>query len=79
MDITTATYTNSISEVLMLAYWQDPDFDPKQQAFYYVRVLEIPTPRWSTYDSMFFGIELPKDVDPTHQEGAYKSPICYTP
>ena len=48
VDITTATYTNSIGEALMLAYWQDPDFDPKQQAFYYVRVLEISTRRWST-------------------------------
>ena len=47
VDITTATYTNSIGEALMLAYWQDPDFDPKQQAFYYVRVLEISTPTWS--------------------------------
>jgi hypothetical protein len=75
VDITTATYTNSIGEALMLAYWQDPDFDPKQQAFYYVRVLEISTLRWSTLDSVFLGIELPMDVDPTHQEGAYTSPI----
>lgn len=52
----------------------------KQRAFYYVRVLEIPTtPRWSTYDVAFFGIELPKDVYPTHQERVYTSPIWYTP
>ena len=79
VDIKTATYTNSIGEALMLAYWQDPAFDSKQRAFYYVRVLEIPTPRWSTYDAAFFGVELPKDVPPTHQERAYTSPIWYTP
>jgi len=79
VDIKTATYTNSIGEALMMAYWQDPAFDPKQRAFYYVRVLEIPTPRWTTYDAAFFGIELPKDVPPTHQERAYTSPIWYTP
>ncbi|UCD82072.1 MAG: DUF3604 domain-containing protein, partial [Desulfobacterales bacterium] len=76
----TVTLTvNSIGEALMMAYWKDPAFDPKQRAFYYVRVLEIPTPRWTTYDAAFFGVELPKDVDPTHQERAYTSPIWYTP
>ncbi|MGR8980824.1 MAG: DUF3604 domain-containing protein [Gammaproteobacteria bacterium] len=79
VDVKTATYTNSIGEALMLAYWKDPEFDPKQRAFYYVRVLEIPTPRWTTYDAAFFGVELPKDIDPTHQERAYTSPIWYTP
>jgi hypothetical protein len=79
VDIAKATYTNSIGEALMMAYWQDPDFDPQQRAFYYVRVLEIPTPRWSTYDAAFFDIELPEGVEPTHQERAYTSPIWYTP
>jgi len=79
VDIKTATYTNSIGEALMLAYWKDPDFDPDQRAFYYVRVLEIPTPRWTTYDAAFFGVELPEEVPPTHQERAYTSPIWYTP
>jgi hypothetical protein len=79
VDVKAATYNNSIGEALMLAYWQDPAFDPKQPAFYYVRVLEIPTPRWSTYDAAFFGIELPKEIEPTHQERAYTSPIWYTP
>jgi hypothetical protein len=79
VDVKNATYTNSIGDALMLAYWKDPDFDPKQRAFYYVRVLEIPTPRWTTYDAAFFGVDLPKDVPATHQERAYTSPIWYTP
>jgi len=79
VDVESATYTNSIGEALMLAYWKDPEFDPKQRAFYYVRVLEIPTPRWTTYDAAFFGIDLPEDVPATHQERAYTSPIWYTP
>jgi len=79
VDVANATYTNSIGDALMMAYWKDPDFDAQQRAFYYVRVLEIPTPRWSTYDAAFFGIALPEDVEPTHQERAYTSPIWYTP
>jgi len=79
VDVKTATYTNSIGDALMLAYWKDPAFDPKQRAFYYVRVLEIPTPRWTTYDAAFFGVDLPKDMPPAHQERAYTSPIWYTP
>ncbi|MBW7471016.1 DUF3604 domain-containing protein [Marinobacter sp. F4218] len=79
VDVKTATYNNSIGDALMMAFWKDPDFDPNQRAFYYVRVLEIPTPRWTTYDAAFFGTELPKDVEPTHQERAYTSPIWYSP
>ena len=79
VDVKTATYTNSIGDALMLAYWKDPAFDPGQRAFYYVRVLEIPTPRWTTYDAAFFGVALPEGVPPTHQERAYTSPIWYTP
>jgi len=79
VDVKKATYINSIGDPLMLAYWKDPAFDAKQRAFYYVRVLEIPTPRWTTYDAAFFGVEPPKDVPPTHQERAYTSPIWYTP
>lgn len=79
VDVASATYTNSIGDALMMAYWKDPEFDPQQRAFYYVRVLEIPTPRWTTYDAAFFGVELPKDIEPTHQERAYTSPIWYTP
>ena len=79
VDVKTATYTNSIGDALMLAYWKDPAFDPKQRAFYYIRVLEIPTPRWTTYDAAFFGVALPEGVPPTQQERAYTSPIWYTP
>jgi hypothetical protein len=79
VNVEKANYTNAIGAVVLQAFWQDPAFDPKQRAFYYVRVLEIPTPRWTTYDAAFFGVELPKDVKPTHQERAYTSPIWYTP
>jgi hypothetical protein len=79
VDIKKATYTNSIGDALFLAYWKDPNFDARQRAFYYVRVLEIPTPRWTTYDAAYFGVELPKGIEPTHQERAYTSPIWYTP
>jgi len=79
VDVETASFTNSIGDALMMAHWQDPAFDPKQRAFYYVRVLEIPTPRWTTYDAAFFGIDLPEGVPASHQERAYTSPIWYTP
>jgi hypothetical protein len=79
VDVENATFTNSIGDALIGTYWQDPDFDPDQHAFYYVRVLEIPTPRWTTYDAAFFGIELPTIVPATIQDRAYTSPIWYTP
>jgi hypothetical protein len=79
VDVPTATYTNSIGDAVMSAYWRDPDFDPQASAFYYVRVLEIPTPRWTTYDAAFFGIKLPDNVPATIQDRAYTSPIWYTP
>lgn len=79
VNVADATYTNSIGEPYLSVYWVDPAFDVKQRAFYYVRVLEIPTPRWTTYDAMVFGVELPTDVPATIQERAYSSPIWYTP
>jgi hypothetical protein len=79
VDVASATYVNSIGEALMLASWRDPAFDPQQRAFYYVRVLEIPTPRWTTYDAAFFGVELPDGVPASQQERAYTSPIWFTP
>ncbi|SDL63533.1 DUF3604 domain-containing protein [Aliiruegeria lutimaris] len=79
VDPKTATYTNAIGEPYLEAFWEDLEFDPTQRAFYYVRVLEIPTPRWTTYDSVFFGIDLPETVDASQQERAYTSPIWYTP
>ena len=79
VDIQKATYNNSIGDAMLSAYWQDPEFDSQQSAFYYTRVLEIPTPRWTTYDAAYFKVELPKGVTPTQQERAYTSPIWYTP
>jgi hypothetical protein len=79
VDVERATYTNTIGDALLAAHWRDLDFDPKQHAFYYVRVLEIPTPRWTTYDAAFYGIERPDNVPATIQDRAYTSPIWYTP
>jgi len=64
---------------MLFAYWKDPAFNSKESAFYYVRVLEIPTPRWTTYDAKFFNVDLPEDVPASIQERAYTSPIWYTP
>lgn len=79
VDLQTATWSNSIGSTQLSTVWTDPDFDPAEQAFYYVRVLEIPTPRWTLYDSVRFGIKVDKEVPMTHQERAYSSPIWYTP
>ena len=79
VDVANATFTNTIGDALLAAHWTDPDFDPDEHAFYYVRVLEIPTPRWTTYDAAFFGIDLPENVPATIQDRAYTSPIWYTP
>lgn len=79
VDIEKAEYSNSIGEPFLQAFWKDPDFDPAQRAFYYVRVLEIPTPSWLTYDSAFFGVEIPEGKRKTQQERAYTSPIWYSP
>ena len=79
MDIENASYTNTIGAALLSGFWEDPDFDPGQSAFYYVRVLEIPTPRWTTYDAAFYGIERPDNVPATVQDRAYTSPIWYSP
>ncbi len=79
VDVATATFSNTIGDAMMAAHWEDPDFDPSQPAFYYVRVLEIPTPRWTTYDAAFFDIDLPDNVPATIQDRAYTSPIWYTP
>jgi len=79
VDVDTATYTNSIGDALLTGYWKDPGFDPDQSAFYYVRVLEIPTPRWTTYEAVFYDVDLPEGVPTTQQERAYTSPIWYTP
>ncbi len=79
VDAANATWTNTIGAPELVAVWTDPDFDPAQKAFYYARVLEIPTPRWSTYDAFRFGIPIPEGAPVSTQERAYTSPIWYTP
>jgi Protein of unknown function (DUF3604) len=79
VDVKKATYTNDIGDTQLSAVWTDPDFDARQKAVYYVRVLEIPTPRWSTYDSVRSGLPIPESIAPTIQERAWSSPIWYTP
>jgi hypothetical protein len=79
VDVANATWTNTIGDPELIAVWKDPDFDPDAKAFYYARVIEIPTPRWTAYDAKRFGIEMGKEVRMTTQERAYTSPIWYTP
>ena len=79
VDAKTASFTNTIGASELTAIWEDPDFDPKQNAFYYARVLEIPTPRWTTIDAFRFGIDIPEGAPVSTQERAYTSPIWYKP
>jgi hypothetical protein len=79
VDLKTATYLNSIGDAQLATVWQDPEFDPSVEALYYARVLEIPTPRWTTYDSVRAGLPLLDNVPATIQERAWTSPIWYAP
>ena len=80
VNVATATYANTIGRAVLSAYWEDPEFDPAQSAFYYVRVLEIPTPTWIAYDEVIFGKrDAPDEALRKHQERAYTSPIWYSP
>jgi len=79
VDVENATWTNTIGDPELITVWEDPDFDPSVEAFYYVRVLEIPTPRWTAYDALRFDMEVADEVTMVHQERAYTSPIWYTP
>jgi hypothetical protein len=79
VDIEAANWTNTIGASELAAVWTDPDFDAEESAFYYVRVLEIPTPRWTAYEAARYGISMDSKVPMTTQERAYTSPIWYTP
>src|SRR5262249_34094945 len=79
VDVGDATYTNSVGSTELKMVWTDPEFDPSLHAFYYARVLEIPTPRWTTIQAKELGIAPPDVVPPTVQERAWSSPIWYTP
>ena len=79
VDVANATYTNTIGAAALSAYWADPAFDATQRAFYYVRVIQIPSPRWTAYDQKRFGIVMPDYVPMTVTDRAYTSPIFYSP
>jgi Protein of unknown function (DUF3604) len=79
VDVPNATWTNTIGASELITVWKDPDFDPSLRAFYYVRVIEIPTPRWTAYDAKYFDVKMPTEVPMTTTERAYTSPIWYTP
>jgi hypothetical protein len=79
VDLDTASWTNTIGASELTKIWTDPDFDPQQDAFYYTRVIEIPTPRWVVYDKVRLGAEIPEAAKLIHQERAYSSPIWYSP
>ncbi len=79
VDVAEAAWTNTIGDPELITVWTDPDFDADEPAFYYARVIEIPTPRWTAYEARFYGIEAPEESPMTTQERAYTSPIWYTP
>ena len=79
VDVANATWTNTIGDPELITVWTDPDFNPALRAFYYARVLEIPTPRWTAYDAKYFGVQMPKEVPMVAQQRVYTSPIWYTP
>ena len=79
VDIEKATYTNTIGAVELKTVWTDPEFDPSLHAFYYARVLEIPTPRWTTYDAKTLGVAPPASCPRRCRSARGRSPIWYTP
>ena len=79
VNVKEAFWLNTIGDPELITVWKDPEFDAKQRAFYYARVIEIPTPRWTCYDAARFGVQMPPEVPMTHQERGYTSPIWYTP
>ena len=79
VDVANAVWTNTIGATELITVWEDPDFDASERAFYYVRVIEIPTPRWTAYEAKRYQIDMPDEVPMITQERAYTSPIWYTP
>jgi len=79
VDLKTASYTNTIGAASLIGMWTDPDFDPSAEVTYYARLLEIPTPRWSTMLSVKNNLPFNKKVQPVIVERAWTSPIWYTP
>jgi hypothetical protein len=79
VDVVNATWTNTIGEPELITVWQDPDFDSSLKVFYYARIIEIPTPRWTAYEAKRFQIKMSDEVPMITQERAYTSPIWYTP
>jgi hypothetical protein len=79
VDLKTASWTNTIGDPELITVWKDPDFDPTLKAFYYARVLEIPTPRWTAYDAVYFKVKIDPNVPMITQERAFTSPIWYSP
>ena len=79
VDIDNLLWTNTIGDPELITVWKDPEFDSSQRAFYYARVIEIPTPRWAAYDIVRYGLDRSPEIQLTTQERAYTSPIWYTP
>ncbi len=79
VNVAEASYINSIGDAQFVTKWEDPDFDPALRGFYYVRVIEIPTPRWTAFDQKAFKVDMDPKVPMTTQDRAYTSPIWYTP
>ena len=79
VDVASATWANTIGAAELITVWEDPDFDPEERAFYYARVLEIPTPPWYLYDVVKYGSAVPEGAPTAQQERAYTSPIWHTP
>jgi hypothetical protein len=79
VDLANATWTNTIGDPELITVWRDPEFDPTLRAFYYARVLEIPTPRWTAYDAKRFNVRMAPNVPMVTQERAFTSPIWYAP
>jgi len=79
VDIPNATWTNTIGDPELITVRQDPNFDPTLRAFYYARVIEIPTPRWTAYDAKYYEVKMSNEVPMVNTERAYTSPIWYTP